>query len=85
MRRTKCQLDRWKHSRDLALLSVLLGYLVLNTTSTCSSTFYQCTTVPTLIENSQFFVILVLLKEDGKGWFAYSCRYYSVCLIPNSF
>ena len=50
-----------KHSRDLALLSVLLWYLVLSTTSTCSSTFYQCTTVPTLIKNSLFFVILVCI------------------------
>ena len=24
--------------------------------------FYQCTTVPTLIENSQFFVILVYIQ-----------------------
>ena len=48
-------------SRDLALLSVLLWYLVLSTTSTCSITFYQCTTIPTLIENSQFFVILVCI------------------------
>ena len=33
----------------------------MSTTLTCSSTFYQCTTVPNLIENSQFFVILVIM------------------------
>ena len=43
------------HSRDITLLIVLISW----NTPTCFSTFYQCAMVPTLVENSKFFCVLV--------------------------
>ena len=49
------------HSRDITFLIVLL--FTVCTTPTCFSTFYRCIMVPTLIENSKFFCVVVLLTK----------------------
>ena len=44
-----------EHSRDITLLIDLISY----TTPGCFSTFYLCAMVPTLVENTNYFCVLV--------------------------
>ena len=57
-----CAFPLWyhKHSRDTTLLVVL----ILCTTPACFSTFYRCAMVPTLVENSKFFCVLVTNRTE---------------------
>ena len=65
-------LNRSKTIRIVISQHFLLFYCDLTscTTPACFSTFYQCVMVPTLVENSNFFGVLVLIglqaQEESK-------------------
>ena len=47
------------HSRDIHFLLFYYDLIISWTTPTCFSTFYQRAMVPSLVENSKFFCVLI--------------------------
>ena len=52
-----------EHGRDITLLIVLL--CIMDYSNLFQYSFYPCAMVPTLVENSKFFHVLVLYTEES--------------------